>query len=57
MKRVYLSKTESKLFGACGGIGETYELDPNIIRAAIVFLCLATAVAAYITAWLLIPSR
>jgi len=60
MKRVYLSTKESKLFGVCGGIGETYGLDPNVLRAAMIFLTLATAVipmlAAYITAWLLIPS-
>ncbi|MHC4264753.1 MAG: PspC domain-containing protein [Planctomycetota bacterium] len=60
MKRIYLSKTEKKLFGVCGGIGEAYGIDPNLIRAAFVFLCLATAIiplaAAYVVAWLLIPS-
>jgi phage shock protein C len=60
MKRVYLSKTDRKLFGVCSGIGETYGIDPNVIRVLLVFLCLATAVvplvAAYIAAWLLIPS-
>ncbi|MHC4132340.1 MAG: PspC domain-containing protein [Planctomycetota bacterium] len=60
MKRIYLSKTDGKLLGICSGIGETYEIDPNLIRVILVFLCLATAVipmvAAYLAAWLLIPS-
>ncbi|MHC4758715.1 MAG: PspC domain-containing protein [Planctomycetota bacterium] len=60
MKRVYLSTTDKKLLGICGGIGEAYGVDPNLVRVAAVFLCLATAVlplaAAYITGWFLIPS-
>ncbi|MHC4187451.1 MAG: PspC domain-containing protein [Planctomycetota bacterium] len=60
MKRIYLSKTEGKLLGICSGIGETYGIDPNLIRVILIFLCLATAVvpmvAAYLAAWLLIPS-
>ncbi|MHC4266618.1 MAG: PspC domain-containing protein [Planctomycetota bacterium] len=60
MKRIYLSKADGKLLGICSGIGETYEIDPNLIRVILVFLCLATAVipmvGAYLVAWLLIPS-
>ncbi|MHC4843654.1 MAG: PspC domain-containing protein [Planctomycetota bacterium] len=60
MKRVYISNTDRKLLGICSGIGETYGIDPNLIRVIAIFLCLATAIvplgAAYIAAWFLIPS-
>ena len=29
MRRLYLSKTDKKIFGVCGGIGETYDIDLN----------------------------
>lgn len=60
MKRLHLSKTDKKIFGVCGGIGETYDIDPTLIRLIVVFLCFATAIipiaATYIIAWLIMPS-
>ncbi len=60
MKRLHLSKTDKKIFGVCGGIGETYDVDPTLVRLIVVFLCLATAIipvaATYIIAWLIMPS-
>lgn len=43
MKRLHLSTTDKKLFGVCGGIGETYDIDPTLIRLIVVMLCIATA--------------
>ena len=61
MKRLYLSKTDSKILGVCGGIGETYDIDPTLVRLILVFLCLATAVLpvilTYFVAWLIIPPK
>lgn len=61
MKRLYLSSTDSKIFGVCGGIGETYDIDPTLIRLALVFICLATAllpvVITYLLAWIIIPKH
>lgn len=61
MKKLYLSKTDTKIFGVCGGIGETYEIDPTLIRLAWVFLCIATAIlpmlVTYIIAWVIIPDE
>ena len=37
MKKLYLSNTDKKIFGVCGGIAETYDIDPTIVRLAIVF--------------------
>ncbi len=59
MKRLHLSKKDKKIFGVCGGIGETYDIDPTLIRLAVVFLCFVTAVIpvvlTYLIAWLIMP--
>jgi phage shock protein C len=59
MKRLHLSRTDKKIFGVCGGFGETYNLDPNLIRIITVFLALVTGilplVLTYIAARLLLP--
>ena len=61
MRKLYLSKKNSKIFGVCGGIGETYDIDPLAIRLATVFLFLATAIIpvliTYILSWLFIPQK
>jgi phage shock protein C len=59
MRQLHLSKTNKKIFGVCGGIGETYDIDPTLIRLIVVFLCFATAIipiaATYVIAWLIMP--
>jgi len=61
MKRLYLSDTDKKIFGVCGGIGETYNVDPTLIRLGMVFLALITVVLpvviAYVVAWIIIPKK
>jgi phage shock protein C len=60
MKRVYRSTTDKKIFGICGGIGEAYNIDPNVVRIIVVFLALVTGVfpmiLTYIVARLLLPA-
>jgi len=60
MKRIYRSRTDKMIFGICGGVGEAYGIDPNLIRIVVVFLGLATAVLpviiTYIVARLLLPA-
>jgi phage shock protein C len=61
MKKLYLSQTDRKLGGVCGGIGETYGIDSTLIRLAWVFIGLATAIipalVTYIIAWIIIPQK
>ena len=61
MKKLYLSKTDSKIFGVCGGIGETYDIDPTLVRLGLVFLCIVTGilplVATYLVAGIIIPNK
>ena len=61
MRRLCLSQKDKKIFGICGGIGETYDIDPTLIRLGLVFLCLVTAILpvafTYLIAWLIIPQK
>jgi phage shock protein C len=61
MKKLYLSETDRKVGGVCGGIGETYDIDPTLIRLIFVFVDLATGIipllVAYVVAWAIIPKR
>ena len=59
MKKVYLSRTDRKILGVCGGFGQTYDVDPTLIRLITVFMCIATGIVpllvTYIAAWFIIP--
>ncbi len=61
MKKLYISKTDEKIFGVCGGIGQTYDIDPTLVRLVVVFLCFATAilpvVLTYLAAWVIVPEK
>ena len=60
MRRLYRSKKERLLGGVCGGIGQYYDTDPNLIRILWVVLTLLSVgigVIAYIVAWILIPEE
>jgi subtilisin family serine protease len=34
MKRLHVSETNKKILGVCGGIAETYDIDPTLVRLA-----------------------
>jgi len=61
MKRLHLSRTDKKIFGVCGGMGETYDIDPTLVRLIVVFLCFATAIVpvalTYLAAWIIVPKE
>ncbi len=61
MKKLYISKKDRKIFGFCGGIGETYDIDPTLVRLVVVFLCFATAILpvllTYLAAWIIVPEK
>ena len=58
-KRLYRSKTDKKLAGICGGLGNYFDIDPTIIRLAwVVALFFAGGgLFAYILAWLIVPEE
>lgn len=61
MKKLYRSAKDKKIAGICGGLGELFEIDSNIIRLLYVLLALLTAilpfVVIYLFGWWLIPER
>jgi phage shock protein C len=60
MKRLYLSHTDRKLGGVCGGIGEYFDKDSTLIRVLFILLILFSfgfGILAYILMWLVIPNR
>ncbi len=57
LKNLYRSRTNYKIAGVCGGIGEYLGIDPTLIRLAwILATCLGgSGIVAYIIAWMVIP--
>lgn len=60
-KKLYLSDTDKKISGVCGGLGEYFNVDSTIIRLAWVFLSIPTfvfgGIIAYFIAAAIIPKR
>lgn len=65
MKKLYLaSEGNSRLLGVCGGIAETWGIDPTIVRVVVVTfgllflpMFLIPLAISYLAAWALIPQR
>ncbi len=57
----YRSFSDKKVAGICSGLTESYNIDANLIRVALVFFGIATGglrlLGAYIVGWLIIPLR
>jgi len=58
-KKLYRSIDDKKIAGVCGGLGEYFDIDPTIIRLALVALVLVagSGVLAYILAWIIVPEQ
>jgi len=59
MKKLYRSRTDRKIAGICGGLGEVLDIDPTFVRLVVVFTTVATGIVpgviTYVAAWWLIP--
>ena len=58
-KRFYLSDTDKKIAGVCGGIAEYFEIDSLLVRV-VFLLCIFSfggGLMAYIILWLLAPKH
>ena len=55
-KKLYRSRKDKKLCGVCGGIAKYFDIDPTIVRLAVIFLC-GPSVMAYIIGALVIPEE
>ena len=58
-KRFYLSDTDKKIAGVCGGIAEYFEIDSLLVRVAFLLFIfgLGGGLMAYIILWLLAPRK
>jgi len=57
-KKLYLSRTNKKLCGVCGGIGQYFNIDATIIRILAIVLAVCsfgTALIVYFGCALIIP--
>lgn len=44
MKRLYRSRTDKKIAGICGGIGELWQIDSTLVRLVFVIIALVTGI-------------
>lgn len=58
-KKLYLSNTDRKIAGVCGGIAEYFGIDPTIVRLLwiICSMVFGSGVLAYLICWVLIPKQ
>ena len=58
-KKIYLSKTDKKIGGVCGGVAEYFAIDSTLVRLLLVLFALmgGSGVLAYIIAWIVIPEK
>ncbi len=59
MNKLYRSRTDRKIAGVCGGLGEHFNIDLTIIRLiwAVSVICCGFGILLYILAVLIIPEN
>ena len=60
MKKLYLSNTDRKIGGVCGGLGEYFEKDPTLFRILFILVALTSfgmGIIAYLLIWIIIPRK
>lgn len=58
MKRLYRSRTDKKIAGVCGGLGEYFGIDPVIVRIVfVVLIFMGVGILLYLISWLIIPKQ
>ena len=60
MKRLYRSKDQRMIAGVAGGIGEYFDIDPTIVRIALLLLLLPgffPGILFYLILWVIIPPK
>ena len=58
-KKLYLSDTDKKIFGVCGGLAEYFDIDSTIVRVGYILLVFAfgTGILAYFLCALCMPKK
>ncbi|MFZ5987774.1 MAG: PspC domain-containing protein [Bacillota bacterium] len=58
-KKLYLSDTDKKIGGVCGGLGEYFGIDTTIVRIIWVLFAFfaGSSILAYFICWFIIPRK
>lgn len=57
-KKLYRSESDRMIAGVCGGIAETYDFDPTLVRlVTIVLIFSGLSPLLYLLAWIIIPAE
>jgi len=58
-KRLYKNQADKKICGVCSGIAKYFDLDPTVVRLALVAFCLlgGSGLLAYIIAAIVMPNE
>lgn len=58
-KKLHRSLNDRYVAGVCGGIAETYDIDPTIVRAALLVATLLgfSGVLLYLILWIVMPEE
>lgn len=58
-KRLYKDHSNKKLCGVCSGIAKYFDIDPTIVRLALVLFCIlgGSGILAYIICAIVIPDE
>lgn len=60
-KKLYLSETDKKVAGVCGGVAEYFNIDATLVRLILVILTIFSAgiggILVYLIAAMVIPKR
>jgi phage shock protein C len=54
LRRFYRSRHDKKLLGICGGLGEYFDIDPNLIRVIVALIILWTGIIPGLIVYLLL---
>ncbi len=59
VKKFYLSTTDKKIGGVCGGLAEYFEIDSLLVRLLFVFMffSLGGGLLLYLLLWILAPKK
>ena len=58
-KRLYKNHADKKLCGVCSGIAKYFDIDPTVVRLALVLFCLlgGSGILAYIICAIVMPDE
>lgn len=58
-KKLYLSDTDKKVGGVCGGLAAYLDIDPTIVRVIwlVAALCCGTGLLLYLAFWIAVPRQ